>query len=207
MKVLLINGSPHKNGTTHAALEECRRAIEAEGVEAEIFWVGAEPIRGCMGCAVCAKGETGRCRFQDSVNACLDKIDGADGLIVGTPTHYAGASGAITAFMDRLCYRQENLRGMPAAAVAVARRGGAVTAFNQLTNYFSIMGMPMVPSCYWNIVYGLVPEDIRQDEEGLVIMRTLGRNMVWMLRCIEAGRQAGYDYPKGEGFVMTNFVR
>ncbi len=207
MKVLLINGSPHPRGTTFAALGVVAEELGREGVETELFHIGTEPIRGCMACPVCAKKEKNRCRYQDTVNQALDRMEGADGVIFGTPVHYAAASGALTSFMDRFFYGQSGLAYKPAAAVAVARRGGNIGAFDQINRYFPISGMPIVPSQYWNIVFGMNPEELQKDEEGLQILRTLAKNMAWMLRCIEAGRLAGITPPQPEPRLRTNFIR
>ncbi len=207
MKVLLINGSPHAAGTTDAVLRVLAEELGKEGVETELFHIGTEPIRGCMACPVCAKKEKNRCRFEDSVNRALDRMEEADGVIFGTPVHYAAATGGLTSFMDRFFYGQSGLAYKPAAAVAVARRGGNIGAFDQMNRYFPISGMPVVPSQYWNIVFGAKPEEIAQDEEGMQILRTLARNMAWMLKCFEAGRQAGIEPPVPEKKVRTNFIR
>lgn len=207
MKVLLINGSPHVNGTTHAALGVLAEELNKEGVQTEIFHIGTEPIRGCMACPVCAKKETNRCRYGDSVNQALDRMETADGVIFGTSVHYAAATGGLTSFMDRFFYGQSGLAYKPAAALAVARRGGNIGAFDQVSRYFPISGMPVVPSQYWNILFGAKPEEVLQDLEGLQILRTLARNMAWMLRCIEAGKQAGITPPVPEPKIRTNFIR
>ena len=212
MKVLLVNGSPHKTGCTYTALEEVASTLRAAGVETEIVWLGVQPLAGCIGCGSCAN--TGRCFRDDQVNEFLEKAEGADGFVFGSPVHFASASGSITSFMDRVFYVKRSsggkniFSGKPAAAVVSCRRGGATATFDQLNKYFTISSMPVVSSQYWNQVHGNTPDEVRQDLEGLQTMRTLGRNMAWLLRCIEAGRQAGIAFPAGaEETLRTNFIR
>jgi len=210
MKVLLVNGSPHKKGCTHTALVEVAKTLNEEGIDTEIFWIGAKPLAGCTACKTCA--ETGRCRFNDSVNDFLDIAGSADGFVFGSPVHYAAASGAITSFMDRVFYTnmQSGKRSFylkPAAAVVSARRAGTTAAFDQLNKYFTISEMPVVSSCYWNMVHGAKPEDVAKDLEGLQTMRVLGRNMAFLLRCKEAGLKAGVQLPAQEERISTNFIR
>lgn len=207
MKVLLVNGSPHKRGCTYTALAEVAGALGNEGVDTEIFHIGIKPISGCTACLKCR--ETGRCSIDDVVNKFLDLAESADGFVFGTPVHYAAASGAMTSFMDRAFYAQ--MGGLfafkPAAAVVSCRRAGATATFDQINRYFTIANMPIVSSQYWNMVHGAKPEDVRQDLEGLQTMRTLGANMAWLLRSIEAGRAAGIELPELETPVRTNFIR
>ena len=207
MKVLLVNGSPHKQGCTHTALTEVARVLEQEGVETEIFWLGAKPVAGCIGCKSCK--ETGHCFMKDDVVAAfVEKAREADGFVFGSPVHYAAPSGAIVSFMDRLFYSAGPMFWQkPAAGIVSCRRGGATAAFEQLNKYFSICGMPVVSSQYWNMVHGNTPEEVLQDKEGMQIMRTLGRNMAWLLKCIEAGTQAGIAKPAREPWTPTNFIR
>lgn len=206
MKVILVNGSPHKNGCTYTALSEVAGALNKEGIETEIFWVGNKPISGCIACKACVK--TGKCVIEDTVNEFIEKAKEADGFIFGSPVHYAGASGAITSFMDRAFYHKAGIyQGKPGAAIASCRRGGASATFDQLNKYFTICSMPVVSSQYWNMVHGNTPDEVKQDLEGLQTMRTLGRNMAWMLKCIEAGKKAGIDFPEHEEKVATNFIR
>ena len=206
MKVILVNGSPHKNGCTYTALSEIAETLQKEGVESEIFWVGNKPISGCIACKACLK--TGKCVINDTVNEFIEKAKDADGFIFGSPVHYAGASGAITSFLDRAFYHKADVyQGKPAAAIASCRRGGASATFDQLNNYFTICSMPVVSSQYWNMVHGNTPDEVKQDLEGLQTMRTLGRNMAWMLKCIEAGKNAGITFPEHEEKVETNFIR
>lgn len=206
MKVILVNGSPHEKGCTYTALREVEKALTENGVETEIFWVGNKPISGCIGCGACR--EMGRCFSVDTVNEFVEKARSADGFIFGSPVHYAAASGALTAFMDRTLYSGGGaLRGKPAANIVSCRRGGASAAFDQLNKYFTINCMPIVSSQYWNQVHGNTPEQVLQDEEGLQTMRTLGNNMAWLLKCIEAGKASGIEFPKGEPPIRTNFIR
>ena len=206
MKVILVNGSPDKNGCTYTALSEIAETLQKEGVESEIFWVGNKPISGCIACKGCLK--TGKCVINDTVNEFIEKAKTADGFIFGSPVHYAGASGAITSFMDRVFYHKSGMyQGKPAAAIASCRRGGASATFDQLNKYFTICSMPVVSSQYWNMVHGNKPEEVKQDLEGMQTMRTLGRNMAWMIKCIEAGKKAGIDFPQHEEKVATNFIR
>lgn len=209
MKVLLINGSPNEDRCTYTALAEAARSLESDGVETEIAWIGRDPIRGCIGCGGCSKlGET-RCIFHDDVvNGLIEKAEGADGYIIGTPVFYAGANGALLAVLDRMFYAGGSaLQFKPAAGIASARRAGTTPAIDQINKYFQINKMPIVSSTYWPMVHGQSTEQVMQDEEGLQTMRMLGRNMAWMLRSIEAGRNAGLDHPIMERKVMTNFIR
>lgn len=206
MKVLLLNGSPHEKGCTHAALAAVAHALEAEGVEAEILWLGRDAGAGCSGCGACAR--LGRCAVDDAVNIAAEKARACDGLIVGSPVHYAAASGTVTCFLDRLFYSAgRHLRYKPGAAIVSARRAGTTAALDQLNKYFTINQMPIVSSRYWNMVHGSTPDDVRQDEEGMSVMRTLGHNMAWLLKSIEAGRAAGVPAPVQEPPARTNFIR
>jgi multimeric flavodoxin WrbA len=210
MNVILINGSPHINGCTYTALEEISKTLNGEGIETRIFHIGTEPLSGCTACRACAK--TGKCIFNDSVNEFLDMAKDVDGFIFGSPVHYAGATGAITSFMDRVFYTNTlSGRGIfhlkPAAAIVSARRAGTTSAFDQLNKYFTISEMPVISSCYWNMVHGTNPEDVRKDLEGLRIMRVLGRNMAWFLKLKQAGIKAGVPLPASEERVITNFIR
>ena len=211
MKVMLVNGSPHKEGCTNRALEEVARTLEGEGITAEIFWIGPKPVGGCVSCGACKK--LGRCAFDDVVNEFRAKAAEADGFIFGAPVHYAHAAGSLLAFMDRLFYsngraEQPNVfRFKPAAAVASARRGGTTAALDDIQKFFTISQMPVVSSRYWNNVHGNNADEVEQDAEGLWTMRQLGRNMAWMLKCSEAGRAAGIDLPEQEAGTTTNFIR
>lgn len=205
MKVLLINGSPHEKGCTYTALREAADELERCGIDTQILWLGNRPIGGCVGCGACAKLK--KCVQDDVVNEALEYAKTADAYIFGSPVHYASASGAITSFLDRFFYAGDHSY-KPGAAVVSCRRGGATAAFDQLNKYFTISNMPVVSSNYWNMVHGSCPEDVRKDEEGLQGMRMLARNMAWMLRCIEAGKQAGILHPEQEQpRLRTNFIR
>ena len=206
MKVLLLNGSPHEKGCTYTALSEVAAALEASGVTAEILWLGASPATGCLGCGGCRK--TGLCVRKDVVNDIIPKLDDCDGLVVGSPVHYAAASGQITGVLDRLFYAASGkLRLKPGAAVVSARRGGTTAALDQLNKYFTINQMPVVSSRYWNMVHGNTPDEVRQDAEGLQTMRNAAKNLAWLLKCIELGRQAGVLPPQTERGARTNFIR
>ena len=189
MKVLMVNGSPHEEGCTYTALEEVAKALEKAGVETEIMWLGVDAIAGCIGCGACAKTGKG-CFRGDVVNEFIEKAKEADGFIFGTPVHYAAASGALTSFMDRAFYAGgKYMTGKPAAGVVSCRRGGAASTFDQINKYFQIRNMPVVTSQYWNQIHGNGNRrsDLLLDQEGLQTMRTLGKNMVWLLRLIESG--------------------
>lgn len=211
MKVLLVNGSPHKQGCTHRALTEIATALENEGIDSEIFWIGAKPAAGCMACGRCR--ETGACIFDDSVNEFRALAQDADGFVFGAPVHYAHAAGSLLGFMDRLFYSNgragapDVLSFKPAAAVTSARRAGTTAALDDLQKFFTISNMPVVSSRYWNMVHGCTPEEVEQDREGLWTMRQLGRNMAWLLKSIEAGRKAGIDLPDREDGTFTSFIR
>lgn len=206
MKVLLINGSPHAKGCTYTALCEVAEALNKEGVETQIFQVGTKPISGCLGCGACMK--TGRCVISDTVNEFLDLAEQAMVLYLALPVHFASASGMLTSFMDRAFYGRGNLFAYkPAAAIMSCRRGGATAAFEQINKYFTISNMPIVGSQYWNMVHGNTPDEVKQDLEGLQTMRTLGLNMAWLLKSIQAGKEAGLQLPQREDKVKTNFIR
>lgn len=207
MKVLLINGSPHEHGTTYVALSEVARTLNEEGIDTEIFHIGTGAVHGCIDCHSC--GKLGRCVFQDDpVNTIIEKAAKSDGFIFGAPVHYAGPAGAMHAVLDRAFYAgKAAFTYKPGAAVVCCRRGGASASFDSLNKYFTIANMPVVPSQYWNMVYGANAEDAKQDAEGLQTMRTLARNMAWMLRCFAAGREAGVPMPEAEPFQRTNFIR
>lgn len=206
MKVLLVNGSGHQHGCTYTALTEVAGVLKQRGIETEIFWLGAQPIAGCIGCGVCR--ENGKCFRNDVVDTFIEKAIEADGFVFGSPVHYAGASGAITSFMDRVFYSAgRKFWGKPAACIVSCRRGGATATFDQLMKYFTINCMPVVSSQYWNMVHGNTPEEVKQDLEGMQIMRTLGNNLAWILQCIEAGKKKGICFPERESAVWTNFIR
>ncbi|MDD4692759.1 flavodoxin family protein [Eubacterium aggregans] len=209
MKVLLVNGSPHPQGCTATALAEVAKSLESRGIESHSFWLGKEPISGCLGCGACRK--TGKCFIDDPVNVFVKEAAQYDGFIFGSPVHFAGASSALSAFMDRAFFirfgNNSPFAGKPGAAVVSCRRGGASSAFDQINKYFTITGMPVVSSQYWNQVHGTTPEEVVQDAEGMQTMRTLGNNMAWLLLCIEIGKAVGLTYPEQEPAVFTNFIR
>ncbi len=205
MKVLLINGSPHKNGCTYTALAEVAGALGENGVDSEIVWIGNGAVHGCIACGGC--GKTGRCVFDDGVNEISDKMAECDGLVVGSPVYYASPNGSVYSLLDRLFGICKSLAHKPAAAVVSARRGGTTAAIDGLNKYFTIKQMPVVSSTYWNMVHGSRPEDVLQDKEGLQTMRNLGKNMAWLIKCIDAGKKAGIDIPAAENAEKTNFIR
>ena len=207
MKVLLVNGSQHNNGCTHTALQEIADELQRLGIETEEFWCGNKTIMGCIGCGHCT--ETKRCwNDKDTVNDFLEKVAETDAFVFGTPVHFAGTSGFIKPFMDRaFCSKASLFFNKPAAAIVSCRRGGAQGAFEDMNRYFTIACMPVVSSKYWNEVHGNTPDEVRQDLEGMQTMRQLARNMAWMLKCIEAGRNAGVQLPEHEIPVKTNFIR
>lgn len=206
MKVLLVNGSPKLQGCTYTALAEIAATLQQQGIETEIFHIGTKPVSGCLACGAC--GKTGRCVMDDAVNDIGQRIEDFDGFVFGTPVHYAAASGALTSFMDRLFYAySKKMADKPAAAIASCRRGGASAAFDQLNKYFTISNMPIVSSQYWNQVHGNTPDEVKQDLEGMQTMRSLGKNMAWLIQCIAAGQAAGIAYPQREGVIRTNFIR
>lgn len=211
MKVLLVNGSPNKNGCTNRALEEVSKEFDKLGIDSEIFWIGKKPIGGCMACHQCRK--IGKCVIDDVVNQVRPKIREADGFVFGSPVHYSGMAGSMVGFMDRLFYSESAATGgktfylKPAAAVVSARRAGTTATFEQMNQYFTISAMPIISSRYWNMVHGYTPEDVEQDLEGLLNMRILARNMAWFLKCKDAGEKAGVDLPEIEPHVFTNFIR
>ena len=206
MKVLLINGSPHKEGATYRALREVEETLKSQGIDTKIFWIGNEPIAGCIGCGACVK--TGKCFRNDCVNEVVAMAEDYDGFIFGSAVHYAAATGALSSFMDRLFYGKGKLfYNKPAAAVVSCRRGGASAAFDEINKYFTISSMPVVSSQYWNQVHGQNAMEVEQDLEGLQTMRTLGMNMAYLLKCIEAGQKAGVKIPEKEPVIRTNFIR
>ncbi len=204
--VLMINGSPHADGCTFTALSEVAGQLEKAGIATRIHHIGARPIQGCVACRKCA--ETGTCVFKDdTVNTCVDLLRGADGLVVGSPVYYAAPNGALCAFLDRLFFlKAAGYAHKPAAAIVNCRRGGASAAFDRLNKYFTISSMPVVSSQYWNATHGTTPDEVRRDAEGLQVMRTLGRNMAWLVRCIEVAKGT-VPYPEREPPLRTNFIR
>ncbi len=205
MKVLLINGSPRPNGNTRRALEEVATTLQTEGIGTEIINLGKQAVQGCIACGWC--GREGRCTFRDDLYHQIMRVikDGIDGLVVGSPVYYGGPNGSLCALLDRVFYSLgPDLQFKPGASVVVCRRGGASAAFDRLNKYFTMMNMPLVTSQYWNLVYGQTPGQASQDEEGLQTMRTLGRNMAWMIKKLNA-REDGH--PSLEPRVWTNFIR
>ncbi|MDO4272110.1 MAG: flavodoxin family protein [Eubacteriales bacterium] len=210
MQVLLVNGSLHEYGCTYTALSEIADTLEGEGIRTSRFWIGKKAIAGCMACSHCAREK--RCAIDDTVNQFLDIASEYDGFVFGAPVHYAAVSGNMTSFMDRvfftdLCGGRDTFFLKPAAAVVSARRAGTTAALDQLNKYFQHAQMPIVPSKYWNMVHGSQPEEVRADEEGMQVMRVLARNMAWLLKCKEAGKQSGVEIPKQEQRISTNFIR
>ena len=209
MKVLLVNGSPRKNGCTNAALNEIAETLAEEGVESEIFWVGAKPVRDCIACHKCV--ELGKCVFDDDpANALAEKAKECDGFVFGSPVYYAHPSGQLLSVLDRAFYSGGSaFEGKPGAAVVSARRGGTAASFDVINKYFTICicRMPVVASTYWNMVYGKTPEEVAQDEEGMQTMRNLARSMAWLLKCIAAGRSQGVLLPEAGRKYRTNFIR
>ena len=205
MKVLLINGSPHAKGNSYIALHEMEQIFTAEGVETEMIHIGNKDIRGCVACGSCAKN--GKCVFEDLVNETAPKFEACDGLVVGSPVYYASANATLIAFLDRLFYSTGFDKTMKAgASVVVARRGGLSATFDELNKYFTISGMPIASSQYWNSVHGRTPGEAAQDEEGLQTMRTLARNMSFLIKSIALGKEA-YGLPKKEEPERTHFIR
>ncbi len=207
MKVLLLNGSTRKNGCTALALTEVARALEAEGIETELLEMGGAPIRDCVACGRCT--DLGRCVFQDDiVNQCIEKARAADGFVFGSPVYYAHPSGQLLAAMDRMFYAGGDVFAhKPAAAVVTARRAGTTASLDAIQKHFTDAQMPVVSSTYWNMVFGPAPELVARDLEGLQTMRNLGRNMAWMLKCIQLGREHGVISPDAETQQWTNFNR
>ena len=208
MKVLLINGSSKSKGCTYTALTEVEKQLQKQGIETEIFHIGTKAISGCLGCGVCHT--KGRCFMKDSVNEFLDKVAESDAFVFGSPVHFASASGNLTSFMDRVFFTDlasKAFNNKPAAAVISARRAGTTATFDQINKYFTMSNMPIVSSQYWNMVHGATPDQVKQDLEGLQTMRTLGRNMAFLLKCKEAGLKNGVKMPEQEAAIFTNFIR
>jgi multimeric flavodoxin WrbA len=203
MKVLLVNGSPHPKGCTFTALSEVGERLKENGVDSEIFQLGTRPVRGCIDCKKCKKTGSGYCAFDDDVcNKLIDAIDDADGIVVGSPVYYSGPNGALCAVLDRAFYSAGGkFQHMPSACVVSCRRGGASASFDRLNKYFAINRMPIATSQYWNSVHGFTPDDVRQDLEGLQIMRTLADNLSWLLKSIE-----NESLPEVEDELRTNFI-
>lgn len=208
MKVLLFNSSSHKEGCTYTALTIIADELNKEGIETEIIQLGSGTMRDCIGCGACRKLDN-QCVFKDDIiNETIEKAKNADGFIFGSPVYYAHPSGRLLSAMDRLFYAgSASFRYKPAAAIVSARRAGTTASIDAITKHFTINQMPVVSSNYWNMVHGYNAEDVLKDEEGCQIMRVLGKNMAWIMKCIEAGRNAGINVPQAEEKVMTNFIR
>ena len=205
MKVLMLNGSPHANGNTALALKEMEKVFAAEGIETETVQVGHKAIRGCTACQGCKK--TGRCVFDDLVNETAPKFEAADGLVVASPVYYASANGTLVSFLDRLFYSTPFDKTMKVgASVAAARRGGLTATYDQLNKYFTICGMPVASGQYWNGVHGRAAGEAAEDAEGMQQMRTLARNMAFLMKSIALGKEK-FGLPEKEPAVVTNFVR
>jgi len=205
MKVLLINGSPKKNGNTAYALNQMAEVFAAQGVETEILHIGSQAIRGCIACGTCSK--KGQCVFDDAVNEAAPKFREADGIVVGSPVYYASANATLVAFLDRLFYSTSfDKRMKVGASVVVARRGGCSATFDELNKYFTISGMPVASSTYWNSVHGRTPGEAEQDAEGIVTVRNLAKNMAFLMKSIALGKET-FGLPEYEPRQMTNFIR
>jgi len=205
MKVLLLNGSPHAQGSTYTALHEMEKIFNENGIETELVHVGNKDIRGCIACRSCYK--TGKCVFDDLVNELAGKFEECDGLVVGSPVYYASANATLVALLDRLFYSTHFDKTMKVgASVVSARRGGLSATFDELNKYFTISGMPVASGQYWNSIHGNNAEEAGQDLEGLQIMRTLARNMSFLMKSIELGKEK-YGLPEKEPRVSTNFIR
>lgn len=207
MKVLLINGSPRKQGNTFLALSEAAKTLEANGINTEIVQIGVKPVRGCIACGQCKQKELGRCVFDDDIcNRISEKLDDADALIVGSPVYYGQPNGAVLSLIQRMFFSAgEKVQNKPAAAVCVCRRGGATAAFQAMNMPFQMMNMPVVTSQYWNIVYGREEGQAALDTEGMQTMRTMANNMAWLLKKIHAEREL--NYPEREPWKPMHFIR
>ena len=207
MKVLAINGSPHKNGCTYTAIKLIAEQLEKQDIEVEIVHIGDKPIRGCSGCGACSNMKDSKCIFNDDlVNECIEKSKYVDGIIIGSPVHYSGIAGSMKAFLDRFFYAGSHLKYKVGIGVVSLRRSGAVDTFHQLNNYFNLADIVITPSHYWNAVHGNKPEEVLQDGEGVQIMQTLGKNMAWLLKVIDNSKDM-VQKPKKEERIRTNFIR
>jgi multimeric flavodoxin WrbA len=206
MKVLILNGSPKAKGNTAFAIGEFAKVLENDGIETEIINIGSKAIRGCAACGRCS--ELGKCVFDDAVNEIAEKFEQADGLVVASPVYYASPSGEVIAFLDRFFGAgSQVLRHKPAAAIASARRAGTTATLDVLNKYLQYSEMPLVTTNYWPMVHGNVPSEVMQDNEGIQTMHVLGKNMAWILKCIEAGKKAGVEEPEKVDKIKTNFIR
>ena len=206
MKVLLLNGSPHENGTTKRALTEVAKTLNENGVETEILTVGNKRVAGCMACGGCAK--TGKCVFDDElIFEIVKKIEEADGVVIGSPVYYASINGTLKAILDRVFYSKNSFANKVGASVVVARRAGTTATFDIINKYFAISSMPIVTSNYWNNVHGSNGAQAELDEEGMQTMRVLGKNMAWLIKCIKFGKENGINPPVLEDKIKTNFIK
>lgn len=208
MKVLLINGSPHKDGCTATALAEVAKTLNAEGVETETLHIGTEAVRGCIACRGCHRSGKNRCVFGDDlVNVAIEKMEECDGLVVGSPVYYGSANGTLISLLDRMFFAGSSaMAGKPGCVVCSARRAGTTATYDELNKYIGISGMLAVPSCYWNMVHGNNKEEVVQDEEGMRIMRVLGKNMAWLIKVLDAAKDI-VPRPAPEPPAHTNFIR
>lgn len=210
MKVVAFNGSPRKNGNTHEAIKTAAAELEKENIEVEIIHVGNKVIRGCMACGGCGRNMNERCVVNDEVNEWIQKMKEADGIIIGSPVHYSAIAGTMKSFLDRAFYVASAnggiLRHKVGASVVAVRRSGGVAVFNQLNNYINYAEMIMPASNYWNVAHGTNPGEVTQDEEGMQIMRVLGKNMAWLMKVLDAGKAYVKENEK-EGKIFTNFIR
>ena len=205
MKVLLINGSPHKDGCTNRALNEVMETLEQNGIKSELVWIGTDAIHGCIACGGCA--DTKKCVFNDVANVISEKMAECDGLIVGSPVYYSSPNGSLLSLLDRVFGICPYLTHKPAAAVTSARRAGTSATIDAINKYFTIRQMPVVSSTYWNMVHGSKKDDVEEDAEGLQTMRNLAQNMAWLLKCIKAGEDAGISVPTAQTGKKTSFIR
>lgn len=206
MKVLLVNGSPEKSGCTFTALSEVAKTLNENDIETEIMWLGNKPVNDCINCGACIKQHNNRCVFDnDVVNRFLEKAEQSDGIVLGSPVYYANANGRILSVMNRAFFAGSRSFALkPGAVVVCARRAGTTRALDDLTKYLTISNMFVVSSQYWNMVHGYTPDDVRRDGEGMQTMRVLGRNMAYLLKCLEAGKNI--PKPEKERRIMTNFI-
>jgi multimeric flavodoxin WrbA len=208
MKVVAFNGSPKKEGNTYHALKVVSEELEKEGIEVEIVHVGNKTIRGCLACNACARNKDEKCIIDDEVNEWIQKMKEADGIILGSPVHYSAIAGTMKSFLDRAFYVSNTgiLRHKVGAAVVAVRRSGGVATFNQLNNYINYAEMLMPSTNYWNVIHGTAPGEVIEDEEGTQIMRVLGKNMAWLMKLVENGKETVKE-PERENKIFTNFIR
>ena len=211
MKALLINGSPHEKGSTYTALSFVAEALEEEGIETEILYISQAPVKSCVGCRACKASGTNRCKFDDDiVNTILEKAEGIDAAVFGSPVYYASPNGHLLSVLDRVFFAGSALfKAKPGAAICAVRRGGATATLDVLQKYFTSAGMPVAPSTYWPMIHGRVAAEVGQDEEGVQSMKMIGKTIAWLTKCIAAGKAAGIEFPAipGGEKVMTNFIR